>query len=57
VEYQDMPTVRSIVHEAAAKDYRFTSILLGVVNSPAFQMNTKPEAPAAVTASASEPRP
>jgi Protein of unknown function (DUF1592)/Protein of unknown function (DUF1588)/Protein of unknown function (DUF1585)/Protein of unknown function (DUF1587)/Protein of unknown function (DUF1595) len=60
VEYQDMPTVRSIVHEAAAKDYRFTSILLGVINSPAFQMNTKPEAPAAVTASAkvgSEPRP
>jgi cytochrome c5 len=43
VEYQDMPTVRSIVHEAAAKDYRFTSILLGVVNSPAFQRNTKPE--------------
>ncbi len=62
VEYQDMPTVRSIVHEAAAKDYRFTSILLGVVNSPAFQMNTKTEAPTAVTASAnvksgSEPRP
>jgi hypothetical protein len=43
VEYPDMPTVRSIVHEAAAKDYRFTSILLGVVNSPAFQMNTKIE--------------
>jgi len=43
VEYQDMPLVRSIVHQAAAKDYRFTSILLGVVNSPAFQMNTKPQ--------------
>jgi hypothetical protein len=41
MEYQDMPTVRSIVHEAATKDYRFTSILLGVVRSPAFQRNTK----------------
>jgi cytochrome c5 len=41
VEYQDMPTVRSIVHDAATSNYKFTSILLGIVKSPAFQMNMK----------------
>jgi Protein of unknown function (DUF1585) len=41
VEYQDMPTVRSIVHEAAPGNYKFTSIILGIVKSPAFQLNMK----------------
>jgi hypothetical protein len=41
VEYQDMPVVRSIVHDAAASQYRFTSIVMGIVKSPAFQMNMK----------------
>jgi hypothetical protein len=41
VEYQDMPTVRSIVHDSAAGNYKFTSIVLGIVKSPAFQMNMK----------------
>jgi Protein of unknown function (DUF1588)/Protein of unknown function (DUF1585) len=40
-EYQDMPVVRSIVHRAAANDYRFSSILMGIVNSAPFQMNRK----------------
>src|SRR5262249_49387495 len=34
VEYYDMPAVRSIVREAEAKDYRFSSIVLGIVKSP-----------------------
>jgi len=38
VEYYDMPTVRTITREAAGNDYHFSSFLLGVVNSPAFQM-------------------
>jgi hypothetical protein len=38
-EYYDMPLVRSIVHEAAKDDYRFSSLVLGVVKSPQFQMN------------------
>lgn len=42
VEYQDMPEIRSIVHESAPGNYRFTSIVLGIVKSPAFQMNMKP---------------
>ncbi len=37
VEYYDMPTVRAITRDAAENDYRFSSFVLGVVNSPAFQ--------------------
>jgi uncharacterized protein DUF1592/uncharacterized protein DUF1588/uncharacterized protein DUF1585/uncharacterized protein DUF1587/uncharacterized protein DUF1595/cytochrome c len=43
VDYPDMPTVRSIVHEAAANNYRFSSVVLGIVTSDSFQMNRKPE--------------
>jgi mono/diheme cytochrome c family protein len=39
IEYQDMPTVRSIARGAADNDYEFSSILMGIVQSPAFQMN------------------
>lgn len=38
VEYFDMPTVRSIVHNAAADNDRFGAYIMGVVNSPAFRM-------------------
>jgi len=38
VEYYDMPTVRKIVREAARDDYRFSSIVMGIVKSPPFQM-------------------
>jgi hypothetical protein len=41
VEYQDMPLVRSIVHDSAGSNYDFSSIVLGIVKSPPFQMNTK----------------
>jgi hypothetical protein len=41
VEYQDMPAVRSIIRESAPSNYRFSSIVLGIVKSPAFQMNMK----------------
>src|SRR4051812_850298 len=38
VEYYDMPTVRAIVRGAAKADYRASAFILGIVNSPAFQM-------------------
>ena len=41
VEYQDMPLVRSIVRDSAAGNYKFSSIVLGIVKSPPFQMNMK----------------
>ena len=41
VEYQDMPLVRSIVRDSASTKYRFSSLVLSIVKSPAFQMNMK----------------
>jgi Protein of unknown function (DUF1585) len=41
VEYQDQPLVRSIVRDAAANNYRFTTLVMGIVKSPAFQTNIK----------------
>ncbi|HLG56984.1 MAG TPA: DUF1592 domain-containing protein [Vicinamibacterales bacterium] len=41
VEHGDMPLVRSIVRDAEASQYRFSSIILGIVKSQAFQMNMK----------------
>lgn len=38
VEYYDKPAVRKIVREAADDDYSWSSIVLGVVNSPGFLM-------------------
>jgi hypothetical protein len=40
-EYYDMPLVRSIVHDAGRNNYKFSSLVLGVVKSDAFQMNQK----------------
>jgi hypothetical protein len=38
LEYYDMPVVRSITRGAAGNDYRFSSIVMGIVKSTAFQM-------------------
>ena len=43
VEYTDMPAVRSIVRRAAADDYRFESIVLGIISSDAFRKREAPE--------------
>jgi hypothetical protein len=37
-EYFDRPAIREIVRNSAANDYRWSSIILGVVNSQPFQM-------------------
>ena len=41
VQYYDMPAVRTIVRRSAANDYRFSSLVLGVVQSDAFQKKMK----------------
>ena len=53
LEYYDMPVVRTIARDAAANNYRFSSIILGIVESPPFVMKRVPEAenPGASTAS------
>ena len=37
VEHHDMPYVRSILRESAGGDYRFSSLVLGIVKSVPFQ--------------------
>ena len=38
IEYYDHPSVRKIVRDAAADDYRWSSLFVGIVKSPAFLM-------------------
>ncbi|HVG53780.1 MAG TPA: DUF1592 domain-containing protein, partial [Vicinamibacterales bacterium] len=38
LEYYDRPAVRKIVRDAAANDYRWSALILGIVNSPSFLM-------------------
>jgi hypothetical protein len=40
LEYYDRPSVRQIVRGAAANDYRWSSLILGIVKSPAFLMRS-----------------
>ncbi len=37
VEYYDMPAIRKIVRTAKADNYKFSSIVMGIVSTPAFQ--------------------
>ena len=39
VDYRDMPQIRAIVREGARSNYRMSSLILGIVKSPAFTMN------------------
>ena len=41
----DEPEVRKIVRDAAAGNYRWSSLILGIVNSPAFRMRNAAPAP------------
>ncbi len=48
VEAYDMPSVRKIVHDAQADDYRWQSIIGGIVKSEPFLMRAAPVAPTKV---------
>jgi hypothetical protein len=39
--YSDMPAVRNIVDDAEQTDYRFDTLVQGIVASQAFQMRVK----------------
>jgi hypothetical protein len=43
LEYYDRPAVRKIVRDAAAEKYRWSSLILGIVESPTFLMRPQPE--------------
>jgi hypothetical protein len=59
IEYFDMPEVRKIVHDAAASNYTFGALVLGIVNSDAFRRqgpeSPKQGAPATKVASIDRP--
>jgi mono/diheme cytochrome c family protein len=40
IEYYDQPSIRAITRKAAQNGNHFSSFVLGIVNSPAFQMST-----------------
>jgi hypothetical protein len=44
IEYFDMPQIRAIVRAAEDDDYRFASIVVGIVSSEAFRMQALPHA-------------
>jgi len=41
IGYYDMPTVRAIVRDSAKQNYRFSSLILGIVKSTPFQKRMK----------------
>jgi mono/diheme cytochrome c family protein len=55
LEYYDAPAVRKITREAAAGNYRWSSLILGIVKSVPFQMRmSKPQDPIKVTDTATQ---
>jgi hypothetical protein len=50
VDYRDMPQIRAIVRDARSSNYRMSSLILGIVNSPAFTMNSQDAAGEGATA-------
>ena len=44
LEYYDLPTVRKIVRESKAENYRWSSLVEGIIKSPAFAMGIVPKA-------------
>ena len=41
LDYNDMPALRGVTREAARNEYKFTSVVLGIVKSVPFQMKLK----------------
>lgn len=57
IDYRDMPTVRSIEQQAARENNRFSSFVLGVVNSAAFQTSRAENSGPAGSITKAEPNP
>jgi hypothetical protein len=57
VEYYDAPTLRQLVRDLAKDEYRWSSLILGIVRSAPFQMRRTADAPAtAPSVAAATPR-
>jgi hypothetical protein len=44
IDYYDGPAIRKIVRDSAKNDYKFSSVVTGIIRSAPFQMRMKPEA-------------
>jgi hypothetical protein len=44
IEYYDMPAIRKIIRDAGTNNNRFSSFVLGIANSRAFQMSRAEDA-------------
>jgi hypothetical protein len=55
LEYYDMPAVRQVLRDAAPGNFKFSSLVLGIVRSTPFEMKLSGAAPE-TTASAAAPR-
>jgi Protein of unknown function (DUF1592)/Protein of unknown function (DUF1588)/Protein of unknown function (DUF1585)/Protein of unknown function (DUF1587)/Protein of unknown function (DUF1595)/Planctomycete cytochrome C len=53
LEYYDRPAVRQIVRNAAPENYRWSSLILGIVKSPTFLMRSSPNGATLAAASQS----
>jgi hypothetical protein len=53
VAYYDQPTLRQLLRRAAADDYRWSGLILDIVNSQPFQMRRAPDATSAAPAGTS----
>ena len=42
MEWNDMPTIRGIVRESAKDNYRFQTLLMGIIRSPQFMQRRVP---------------
>jgi hypothetical protein len=56
IEAENMPAVRKVLHSAAAGDYRFSDVVLGIVNSEPFLMRSAEGSGAAVAQLEESPR-
>jgi hypothetical protein len=43
LDYDDMPAVRAVLRESQHRSYRFSSLIIGIVNSPQFRLRVKAE--------------
>jgi hypothetical protein len=56
LEYYDMPAVRAVTRQAAQNNYRFSSLILGIVESTPFQMRRSQDPGAAPATSVADSR-
>jgi mono/diheme cytochrome c family protein len=42
IDYSDLPAVRKVAHDSESQDYRWSSIILGIVKSVPFTMSSAP---------------